>query len=304
MSIVMLPPYAMLAGSMGAAMGGTLPAAYDPSPFGLDALTSKYGIYSPAYRVLTSYDPSGNLLRLRRSTDDAEADFGAVRTTGLLDTAAVTSWLGGGTGYCTTLYDQSGNGYNASQATAGNQPALDLSGSIPCLDFDGTNDVLDAPGAGAVFRNVGQGSMLAVCKYDSAAITDSVMGVSTGGAPARLVLQKTTTAFRAAGRRLDADGVSNTTGITGSLNWVVQIIGADWANSNAYHRVDATEETKTDFLTDGSTEDTSSTYVYLGAQPITNWIDGKATLFVLTRDLLSGTTGGNLATSLAALKVT
>lgn len=291
---------------MGAAASSPvdLGPAYDPSPFGLDALTSKYGIYSPAYRVLTSYSSTGNLIRLRRSTDDAESDFGAVHATGLLDTAAVTSWLGGGTGYITTFYDQSGNGFDAVQATAASQASLDMAGSIPCADFDGSDDAYAAAGAVGFARNVGQASLLAVCKYDSAAVTDSVMGVANNGASARMLMQKTTTVFRAGGRRLDGDTVANTTGHAGALTWVVQMAGFDWTNSDLYHRVDSSTETLTTFQTDGVTSDTDSTGILLGRQPFSNNIDGKVTLWVFTRDLLSGTVASNLATSLATLKVT
>jgi len=276
----------------------------DPSVYGLDALTDKYGIYSPAARVLTAYSPTGNLLRLRRSTDDVEADFAADAVTGLLDTAAVTTWLGGGTGYITTLYDQSGNGYDAAQATAASQASLNLVGSLPCADFDGSDDTYSIAGAVGFARNVGQASLLAVCKYDSSAVTDTVMGVANNGASARMVLQKTSTVFRCGGRRQDADSVVNTTGLTGNLNWVVQMAAFDFTNSDLYHRVDSSTETLTTFQTDGVTSDTDSTGVVLGRQPYTNNMDGQVSLWVLTRDLLNGTTGSNLAASLAALKVT
>ena len=51
-------------------------------------------------------------------------------------------------GFVTTWYDQSGNGYNATQATAASQPKIVSAGSLvtengkPALDFDGTNDTL------------------------------------------------------------------------------------------------------------------------------------------------------------------
>jgi len=305
MSIVMLPPYAMLAGSMGAAMGGTLPAAYDPSPFGLDALTSKYGIFSPAYRVLTSYDPSGNLLRLRRSTDDAEADFAAVRTTGLLDTAAVTSWLGGGAGYCATLYDQSGNGRNAVQTTASKQPTLVLSGSIPYLEFDGTDDVFDGISLAGFARNVGTCSLLAVCRYAVTTTTNVVQFGNGDGTSVRLTIQRHTSGFRAAGRRLDADSTATTTATAGDTDWGVQMVGVDWTNNDAYHRREAATATNTSFSTAGSTSDTDSTAVALGSgTPSGNFLNGGVTLWVCTRDLLSGTAASDLVTSLAGLKVT
>lgn len=279
-------------------------AAFDPSVFGLDALTSKYGIYSPAYRVLTAYSSTGNLIRLRRSTDDAEADFGAVYGTGVLDTSAVTAWLGGGTGYITTFYDQSGNGRDATQSTPSKQASLSLAGSIPCAQFDGTDDNYTSPGAVGFVRNVGQGSLLAVCQYPTAA-TKNILTASTGGTSARMQIQRTATVFRASGRRLDADSAAQTTGVAANTNWGVQIGGFDWANSDLYHRMEAASESLTTFQTNGLTEDTDSVAIYFGsANTVSNYFDGKATLFVLTRDLLNSTTASNLVTSLAGFKVT
>jgi hypothetical protein len=63
---------------------------------------------------------TGPIIRLRRSSDDAESDFGA---SGLkLDVAAIRAWLGGATAFCVRLYDQSGNGRDETQSTSGAQP--------------------------------------------------------------------------------------------------------------------------------------------------------------------------------------
>lgn len=60
------------------------------------------------------------------------------------DTVAVFCALSGGPCAITEFYDQSGNGSNATQATAGDQPALTLSciNSLPCVVFNGTSDFL------------------------------------------------------------------------------------------------------------------------------------------------------------------
>ena len=55
-------------------------------------------------------------------------------------------------GFVTTWYDQSGNGYNATQGTAANQPQIVSSGSVlttngkPSAFFDGTNDSMQTTG--------------------------------------------------------------------------------------------------------------------------------------------------------------
>ena len=81
---------------------------------------------------------SGPALRLRRSSDNAEQDFGFDGNN--LDVNAITTWLDGADGYCTTLYDQTNNGGNVTQAINDNQPVLVLSGinNKPVLHFNTT----------------------------------------------------------------------------------------------------------------------------------------------------------------------
>jgi hypothetical protein len=89
----------------------------------------------------------GSAIRVRRSSDNAEADIG-FDSNGNLDTAALLSFCGVGNGFVTTWYDQSGNGYDATQTTAANQPQIVSGGSVilengkPALQFDGSNDDL------------------------------------------------------------------------------------------------------------------------------------------------------------------
>lgn len=95
-------------------------------------------------RLLSAY--SGPILRLRRSSDNAESDFGAT-TSGDLDTASIATWLGGANGYVVTWYDQSGNGLHATQTTAAYQPLYVASGwnGKPVVRFDGGDDRLFMP---------------------------------------------------------------------------------------------------------------------------------------------------------------
>jgi hypothetical protein len=75
------------------------------------------GYFGPAIRVRRDSD---NTLRDIGFTSDGQLD-----TVGLLDFVGVT-----GSGFVNTWYDQSGNGKDASQATAGSQPLVINSGSI------------------------------------------------------------------------------------------------------------------------------------------------------------------------------
>ena len=110
-------------------------------------LLDTYPGASAAYslRLLrTAY--TGNAIRVRRSSDNAEQNIGFVSN--VLDTASLLTFCGAGNGFVTTWYDQSGNGYNASTATALNQPQVVASGAVivenskPSVKFDGVNDKL------------------------------------------------------------------------------------------------------------------------------------------------------------------
>jgi hypothetical protein len=71
-------------------------------------------------KLRTAY--TGSAIRVRRSSDNTEQDIGFVG--GDLDTASLLTFCGTGNGFVTTWYDQSGNGNNATQTTAGNQPQI------------------------------------------------------------------------------------------------------------------------------------------------------------------------------------
>lgn len=78
---------------------------------------------------------TGPLVRIRRSSDNAEQDFGAKNIS-----ASILSFVGSGNGFVRTWYDQSGSA-NLVQATAGSQPMIVSSGTLvtingkPGIDF-------------------------------------------------------------------------------------------------------------------------------------------------------------------------
>jgi hypothetical protein len=111
----------------------------------LDGLNS-----SAAYslrKLRTAY--SGAAINVRRSSDGATQNIGFTASNDL-DTASLKAFVGTGNGFVTTWYDQSGNGRNATQATAGEQPQIVDNGALitmngrPALRFDG-NDILNTP---------------------------------------------------------------------------------------------------------------------------------------------------------------
>lgn len=102
----------------------------------LDLYPGALMAYSTGRRLRDGY--TGALFRVRRSSDNAEQDIGFVAETGLVDTSALTTFVGAGNGFVTTLYDHSTSGWNFTQTTAGAQPRIVAAGVVDVL---GTNSV-------------------------------------------------------------------------------------------------------------------------------------------------------------------
>lgn len=103
------------------------------APLLLDSYPNAAFAYS-LRKLRTAY--GGSAIRIRRSSDNAEQDFG-FDGSGNFDSTGAAAFIGGGSGYITTWYDQSGNGINVEQVTAANQPTYVASGinSIPTVSF-------------------------------------------------------------------------------------------------------------------------------------------------------------------------
>ena len=99
---------------------------------GAYALRRLFGLYA------------GPQVRLRRSTDNAETDV-YFNINGSIQNLNLTTWLGGGTGYVTTWYDQSGNGNNVTQATTSKQPKYDTTNKIEFI-ASSQHSLLRTPG--------------------------------------------------------------------------------------------------------------------------------------------------------------
>jgi len=95
-------------------------------------------------RLSSTY--TGSLIRVRRSSDDAEQNIGYVGES--LDTSSLSSFVGASSGFITTWYDQSNNSRDFYQTTQSFQPLIVSSGSIltitgsgaayPQIRFDGS----------------------------------------------------------------------------------------------------------------------------------------------------------------------
>jgi len=134
--------------------------------------------YEPARRVLTAY--TGNLVRLRRASDNAEANF-TYLPNGDLDVAAIATWAGGAS-YVVTVYDQGPFGDNVTMAVAANQPlyVASIQNGHAGMLFDGTSDYLQ--GAFTVGGAVNQpGGTFAVAQLDATVINNNVTAFINDG---------------------------------------------------------------------------------------------------------------------------
>lgn len=118
-----------------------------PYSYLLDTYSGALGAYS--FRKLSS-TYTGNCIRVRRSSDNTEQNFGFVNN--VLDTASLLTFVGAGNGFIVIWYDQSGNGYNVSIGAAVQQPSI-VSGGVlatrngkTVTNFDGSNDILVSAG--------------------------------------------------------------------------------------------------------------------------------------------------------------
>ena len=117
-----------------------------PEPVPLYFLTAYPGA-SAAYSVRKlSYTYSGAAIRVRRSSDNTEQNIGFVGFD--LDTTALTTFVGAGSGFITKWYDQSGNGNDFFANIAAAQPIIINLGTLsivnlkPAIKFDGLNNYL------------------------------------------------------------------------------------------------------------------------------------------------------------------
>jgi hypothetical protein len=114
----------------------------------LDTYPNAAAAYS-LRKLRTAY--TGNAIRVRRSSDNTEQDFGFVNN--VLDTASLLTFCGAGNGFVTTWYDQSGNARNSTQTTAANQPQIVSSGSLLLLNTKGVIEFNGVTGKALSFAN-------------------------------------------------------------------------------------------------------------------------------------------------------
>lgn len=274
------------------------------APLELDSISN---VYSGCFLKAVTKNYAGALVRLRRASDNVEADFYGTAG-GWVSIAEVTAWLAGSTAYVVRIYDQFGYGRDIFQATTGLQPALDISGVRPCFVLNGTaylQYAVSAGGSVADFaNNVTAASIIAVRKFDSLASATSIFALATSGAVTRIhmFMSNTGPVIQSGGRRLDADSNVNSTGVAANTSWCVQVTRYDYAGAKLYNDVEAASEVKNPFQTAGSTSATSSTYATVGSNNGATITTGKMTGIALVSGLLTNTETANMIAAFNLLK--
>lgn len=153
-----------------------------PYDFVLHGITATLtGAWAP-FRLNEKW--SGDLVTIRRDSDDTTDDFGLATTTDdngdtvfddkiELDADSVATFVGSGSGYVSKLYDQSGNGNDISQATTGKQPlyVAEVGDNTRVgVSFDGSNDILASTVAMTSLMSVSTGYMLIAGLIDAATL--------------------------------------------------------------------------------------------------------------------------------------
>lgn len=116
-------------------------------------------------RVLES-DYNGPLIRLRRSSDNAEEDF-SWSDNDIVDINAINTWRNGSNVFVRTWYDQSGQGRNATQTDINSQPEFFPEILTPHFQGDGVDDflIIETPnGVQDVTNSGNQGTVITVLR--------------------------------------------------------------------------------------------------------------------------------------------
>ena len=220
-------------------------------------------------RSLTGGDPK--VVRVRRSSDDAESDF----TVSGISSGALVDFVGSGNdGFVDTWYDQSGNGNNALQSASESQPKIVNSGSlvalsgVPAISFDGSNLFACVNPSSGPFAFSPSGDFLAVTvsKISTGNLLDTRDGGSDG-----FFLQQGSSDFR---HRYNGDGSIN---VSGNDQHIVATSELNGTTLTAYKN---SSSSGTDTVTAGLSTTAATT---IGRTPFTagNFIEGSVQEIIL-----------------------
>ena len=219
-----------------------------------DLLLDTYPGAAAAYSVRKlDKDYTGYCMKVRRASDDAEADIGFDGNGGV-DQSAIATHCSGSNGFVSVLYDQSGNARNLTQSTSGIQPQIYNGSAVisenakPAIYFDGT----ESGGKALVSAGFGTGET----RYLSY-VNRITQDVATTGYHNVLIFMEDVSAITA-GDFLQ----SYTTNASNSINVNFPTSALDMSNTtatNVQHLL-TIQKTSTDaeFWIDGTSQDTAT----------------------------------------------
>jgi hypothetical protein len=264
--------------------------------------------------VDTNY--TGPLIKVRRSSDDATLDIYPViqlhKQESTIDETALLAFVGAGSGFIDTWYDQSGNGRNATQATTTNQPRIVNSGVIdrintrPTVVFDGVSDNLSLSER-TFGRNVGYLGAYSVVKWTAvptAAQNIIYMPTGTNVAVARFqIASSAASKFRLSIRRMDLDGTS-TLDTTSNITTSPALYFAYSAYSVPQQRIDinGSQNVVATNSTAGLTENTTPSQIRIGstAAGTAQYFNGSMSEFIIFNTSFPSTKIANAEASVKA----
>jgi hypothetical protein len=192
-------------------------------PLLLDLYPNAATAYS-VRKLRTAY--TGNCIRVRRSSDNAEQNIGFVNNE--LDTTSLLSFVGAGNGFVTTWYDQSTNGFNVAQTTAARQPKIIDTGNLilennkPTLSFIAQSLFILNKN---LLNNISAYSIFNVSKSNSSLVSSKILcRIAFAGSTSRAVIDyggATQFRYSLSGRRLSSDPFQTITSNTNNTNQVI-----------------------------------------------------------------------------------
>lgn len=182
----------------------------------------------------------GNVIRARRSSDNAQQDFTAADITG----GSLASWSGGGDVFVAIWYDQSGSGRNATQTTQSQQPQIVSSGSIitdtngyAAMSFNGASSQYFNVEYLSLYKNRSQAYFAAIAELSNTS-SEGLHSATTALGNARFVLRSNSGNWNIGGRREDSDTFVNSNTVSADTNSHIHSAKLDFIGGSFEHYVD------------------------------------------------------------------
>jgi len=228
----MHPLHRRLAAGMRAASGGGY-------------LLQDYPGAAVAFSLRDLVGTNPDVVRVRRSSDNAESDFNVAE----INDGSLETWVGAGDGFVKTWYDQSGNDNHATNETQSFQPKIVSSGSLvvdngaPSLEFNGANRLFGS------YEFLINSSITSFCAVSFASLSgrSAVFDLGDYSTSSSYVSEANT--YRTAGNRLGVYMFNTSIDSTATMSLSMRVITMaldivvdDVVTDNVVYRVDSNNQ--------------------------------------------------------------